>query len=774
MRLTLRTLLAYLDNILELDDRELLEKKVQESEFAQNLIKRSRETVNDQELSALDPIGHSIRQDPNSVAEYLDNTMAREQIEEFEQQCLDNTPEADTRLAEITACHHILTMVLGDPVQFAASSRERMYRVGESETTGSQTDAGESGQEPNSGVEQTATHVVAGSASSNPSTTDPDDSFDPADLLPSSKVPDYLRGEEKRNRWLPIIATTLVAAVVTGILLILFEPSSSVIKQSKNGDVAQSDSHDVAENPSVSPDQTPTLQGSVPPVIPAVPEGNNSEKVTTNISEKPIPPNASESAKPPVKNSTPNQPVENLVTSSNDAAKPNARAVPAEGKEVLPESAVPSSATQEDPPSNGTLPTNTEEPVEAEQPTAGSQDTDKDKGTSPPTATDGVNDPPAEAAEGGNQVLGRLVSDDQILLVSSDGSDKLRWLPPQANLKKGQKLVALPTFRPNLSLLAFTVELEGGSILELLDLNEGGIPTVKLSYGRMIVRTNFDGGMLHLKINDKRSITLTLKNTETAIGVEVWPKTPLGRDPETAERDYTIDIYTLSGSVDWQEGPMQGVVEADQLQSLGRMPPPEPQSFSVAPEWVTKVQMSKLEARAVPAIRDVLQDDRNVKLSFSELVEKRRQVEVKQLALRCCAHIGYFDPLVEALGDESMDRRWAKCATYLQEAAWRHPEYARRVRESMERLRNEKGVDLYRMLWGYTNEGLLNNSEAEQLVDFLSSEDLDLRVLSHWNLKTITGKGYTFQPNKSESKRRQSLKRWQALLNKGDIKYKPS
>jgi len=556
---------------------------------------------------------------------------------------------------------------------------------------------------------------------------------------------------------------------VTGILLILFEPSSSAIKQSENGAVAKSDSQDVAENTSFSPDQTPALQGSTPPVIPEVPEGNNSEKVTTNISEKPIPSDASESAKPPVENSKPNQPVENSVTSSNDAAKPNARAVPAEEKEVLPESGAPSSATQEDPPSNDTLPINTEEPVEAEQPTAGSQDTDKD--TSKLTATD---DSPTEAAEGGNQVLGRLVSSDQILLVSPDGFDKLRWLPPQSNLKKGQKLVALPTFRPILSLLAFTVELEGGSILELLDLNEGGIPTIKLSYGRMIVRTNFDGGMLHLKINDKRSITLTLKNTETAIGVEVLPETPLGRDPETAERDYTIDIYTLSSSVEWQEGPMQGVVEAGQLQSLGLMPPPAPQSFSVAPEWATKVQMSKLDARAVPAIRDVLQDDRNVKLSFSELVEKRRQVEVKQLALRCCAHIGYFDPLVEALGDESMDRRWAKCATYLQEAAWRHPEYARRVRESMERLRNEKGVDLYRMLWGYTNEGLLNNGEAEQLVEFLSSEDLDLRVLSHWNLKTITGKGYSFHPNKSESKRRQSLKRWQALLNKGNIKYEPN
>ena len=53
MRLTLRTLFAYLDNILEPEDRELLEKKIQESEFAQNLIRRSRETLNDHDLSAL-------------------------------------------------------------------------------------------------------------------------------------------------------------------------------------------------------------------------------------------------------------------------------------------------------------------------------------------------------------------------------------------------------------------------------------------------------------------------------------------------------------------------------------------------------------------------------------------------------------------------------------------------------------------------------------------------------------------------------------------------
>ena len=163
MRLTLRTLLAYLDNILEPEDRELLEKKIQESEFAQNLIRRSRETLNDHDLSALDPLGQGMRQDPNSVAEYLDNTMPREQIEEFERQCIENGLEADTRLAEITSCHHILTMVLGDPVQFSAGSRDRMYRIAESNPLSAQEDVQRSGgnsQETATGGEYAGTCLL--------------------------------------------------------------------------------------------------------------------------------------------------------------------------------------------------------------------------------------------------------------------------------------------------------------------------------------------------------------------------------------------------------------------------------------------------------------------------------------------------------------------------------------------------------------------------------------------------------------------------------------
>ena len=762
MRLTLRTLLAYLDNILEPEDRELLEKKIQESEFAQNLIRRSRETLNDQDLSALDPIGHGMRQDPNSVAEYLDNTMPREQIEEFERQCIENGLEADTCLAEITSCHHILTMVLGDPVQFSPSSRDRMYRIAESDSLSGQEDGQRSGghlQEPATGREYAETTAPIESEFSR-QVEDSEAGFNPADLLPTSNVPDYLRGEKKRNRWLPIVATTLVAAVVTGVLLILFEPAASSKNQNGDGSIAKSDSSDNAGSPSVPLDQSPALQGNS--TIPKVIENTPPEKTIPDTLEEKNPAQKSIPQESPTTRSVPAPPAENSVSASNEEDQPSPAALPSEETETTSNSEpVPDSTVNDNEPSGIEEPTDTE--------TQSSNARADENNTNTATVPE---DTSVEDAGSGGQVLGRLVSDDQILLVTSEGFDQLRYLPPQSNLKKGHQLLALPTFRPNLSLLAFTVELEGGSLLELLDLDEGGTPTVQLSYGRMVLRTNFDGGTLHLKISDTRTITVTLNNTETAIGVEVFPRITSGKDPETAASEHAINIYVLSGSVNWQESTLRGVVEAGQLQGLGRMPPSEPESFSSAPDWLTKVEISNLEKRAVPVVRDVLQEDRPVKLSFQELAEKRRQ-EVKRLALRCCAYIGYFDPLVEALGDENMNRHWDNCATDLHESIKRHPEYARGVRESIERLRNDQGADLYRMLWGYTNEGLLNQGQANQLVEFLSSEDLDLRVLSHWNLKNITGKGYTFQPNKSESKRRVSVKRWEALLKKGEIKYAP-
>jgi hypothetical protein len=127
MRLTLRTLLSYLDDTLEPAQASQMGEKAAHSEVAADLIDRIAKVTRRRGLSAPTVAGDEddASAEPNTVAEYLDNALPAEQVAEVEKAALDS----DARLAEVAACHQILTLVLGEPAKVPPTARQRMYRV---------------------------------------------------------------------------------------------------------------------------------------------------------------------------------------------------------------------------------------------------------------------------------------------------------------------------------------------------------------------------------------------------------------------------------------------------------------------------------------------------------------------------------------------------------------------------------------------------------------------------------------------------------------------
>jgi hypothetical protein len=126
MRLTLRTMLAYLDDTLPAAETRLIGQKIAESDRAKDILEKVKKVTRRRGLSVPTGVGETAAlSDTNVVAEYLSDELHDDAIAEFETLCL----ESDVHLAEVAACHQILSLVLTDPVRVPPTARQRMYAL---------------------------------------------------------------------------------------------------------------------------------------------------------------------------------------------------------------------------------------------------------------------------------------------------------------------------------------------------------------------------------------------------------------------------------------------------------------------------------------------------------------------------------------------------------------------------------------------------------------------------------------------------------------------
>ncbi|MDA7978259.1 MAG: hypothetical protein MPJ50_05750, partial [Pirellulales bacterium] len=213
MRLTLRTLLAYMDGVLDSEDAEELGRKIEESEYATEIVHRTRDVVRRLRLGAppIDPRGQGL--DANSVAEYLDNTLSPERVSDFEALCLDT----DLHLAEVAGSHQILTYVLGAPAEVDPGCRQRMYGL-----ISPSDQKSEAATSPVTAA-RTAKEAADSYAPAQGSTTYPADDDQLAPHKRPVEVPDYLRDPPPAPKIGRIIALALIL-IVTGAIIIGMQP----------------------------------------------------------------------------------------------------------------------------------------------------------------------------------------------------------------------------------------------------------------------------------------------------------------------------------------------------------------------------------------------------------------------------------------------------------------------------------------------------------------------------------------------------------------------
>ncbi len=125
LRLTLRTLLAWLDGVLPAEEADAFAEKLSSSGSARMLVDRIRAVVAHPGLDSPKLVGRGLAADANSVAEYLTNSLPADAVATFERVCI----ESDAHLAEVAACHRMLVEARNDPSIFEPPEPHELDRL---------------------------------------------------------------------------------------------------------------------------------------------------------------------------------------------------------------------------------------------------------------------------------------------------------------------------------------------------------------------------------------------------------------------------------------------------------------------------------------------------------------------------------------------------------------------------------------------------------------------------------------------------------------------
>ena len=729
MRLTLRALLAYLYNVLDPADADEFAGKVQESAVASGLVQRIGGITRKMRMSAPRIDAKGTADDANNVAEYLDNSLPEERVGDFERACINS----DMHLAEVASSYQVLTMVLGKPAEIPQSLRERIYALPLEIAIAHK--AGGDGAERQR-LKKTIEKVAKTAKDADAATK----SVRTGSTHPVPEVPAYLRRQPASATalwWLAAAAIVLAVAIIGIRAAGPFDARNPIIGwMYKPAQVADAGTKGAArdETPAIGDEKNgtggkvkePAADGATDNAPPTAAEDDK----TADAEKTSVRPDTDDKTKvPPAR--------------AKDGAKPDdaASLPPPPPPPVEPEPAATS-----------------DKGSDAKGTTTGAEKGAESPAVRPPAPVDPMD-------------VGRYVSDDQVLTRFDARAGVWLRVPPRGILAAGERLVVLPTYRPQIALgSGVQVTFAGESAVQMEEPQHVGASRLTVEYGRFLV-VNFgkEGAQLELNLQGLSGI-LTLEESDTIVAIDVRRYLPPGASADMDARELVIELFATSGSARWEEaGQDPQDIPAHHVLTYVTGSERQLSGPFQSPGWIDASSLTDIDRLTSLELQKALERAKPVHVTLAELMGDRR-VDVRALAARCLASLGEFEPLIKELSSPQQKSFWASEVDVLRQSLTRGPEVGEQIRQSLERLRPQEAATLYRLLWGYSPEQLAGDG-AKELVEMLESPAMDVRVLASDTLRQVTGAQLLYRPEKAPSENRASINRWRERQAEGSIAY---
>lgn len=807
MRLTLRTLLAWLDDVLPDQDREALGEKVAASPVAPRLIEKIRRVVAQPALSAPVPAGKGLADDANSVAEYLDNTLPSDQLEAFERICI----ESDLHLAEVAACHGLLADAARNPNVAAPldeAGRQRLlgamnHRSAVGAAATQRRENRELARMMRSEYENPADAVLASTL--------------PPGELPAAAVNGRPRAVATNGRKSSPMAWIMAAVALTLLVALggLLVRSINIANKGRRVAVAQPqppvvDGASAAAAPVRAPVPIPIADvRAAPPADDAVadagPAADANADADVNAAANTAAPGNQIVADPvddgvtdgPAGQPADPQPAPPAAAPATAAAMPipnSPAAAPAAGAAVAPPSDL---ATAQRVPQGDALAIAAPPPVAAAPaaapamtaipaaPPAG------DPAASNPAAGDAAADaadPAADAFAVGS------VGANGLLLHRSDAGNAKEWasFPAGSPLAATEELLAPPGFHPDIEVGGVTIRFLPAT-RATLTLDDDGTPRIEVVFGRIVARSAQADARLGVTVG--RMAGTVTAGLSGGVAVSADLERPRGADPAAEASRVHARIFAVSGGIQWAQAggddpaallegiPAKGMLEAGNAIEWDSL---DPDVLSVVPheglpDWVVSApRIAWVEKGASEALAAKVAATAPLTKALRELSATSRREENRMAAVATLALLGEFDELVELLCDDAPNRRlkngqWTMLeAETVPLALARGANAAAKLRKAFEdHGPHGKAEALVAMARGFTDADLAAGG-ADALVEALDDPDLVVRRYAFKCLCDITQPSATdrlrYRPDTLPDPRREGVSWWRGQLEKGLVR----